>query len=107
MAIASTNPTSGEVVERFEELTADQLEDRPARATADRLESEADDVAEDEAERALSVRDVQSGRAFINGHPTSHPEIPFGGVKRSGHGRELPDRGMREFMNARTVWVGG
>ncbi|MFG3125040.1 NADP-dependent succinic semialdehyde dehydrogenase [Streptomyces sp. NPDC048201] len=63
--------------------------------------------SEDEAERALFVRDVQSGMAFINGHTTSYPEIPFGGVKRSGHGRELSDLGMREFMNAKTVWVGG
>ncbi|QBJ93280.1 NADP-dependent succinic semialdehyde dehydrogenase [Streptomyces seoulensis] len=63
--------------------------------------------SEDEAERALFVRDVQSGMAFINGHTTSYPEIPFGGAKRSGYGRELSDLGMREFMNAKTVWVGG
>ncbi|MEU6816685.1 NADP-dependent succinic semialdehyde dehydrogenase [Streptomyces sp. NPDC046860] len=62
--------------------------------------------SEDEAERATFVRDVESGMAFINGHTTSYPEIPFGGVKRSGYGRELSDLGMREFMNAKTVWVG-
>lgn len=62
--------------------------------------------SEDEDERALFVRDVQSGMAFINGNTTSYPEIPFGGVKRSGYGRELSDLGMREFMNAKTVWVG-
>ncbi|MGB8403448.1 MAG: NADP-dependent succinic semialdehyde dehydrogenase [Mycobacterium sp.] len=62
--------------------------------------------SEDEAERELFVRDVQSGMAFINGNTTSYPEIPFGGVKRSGYGRELSDLGMREFMNAKTVWVG-
>ncbi|MGW1385701.1 aldehyde dehydrogenase family protein [Streptomyces griseoluteus] len=62
-----------------------------------------------ERRRAAHVRDrdVQSGMAFINGHTTSYPEIPFGGVRRSGHGRELSDLGMREFMNAKTVWVGG
>ena len=59
-----------------------------------------------EAERELFVRDVQSGMAFINGNTTSYPEIPFGGVKRSGYGRELSDLGMREFMNAKTVWIG-
>ncbi|MFG2946409.1 NADP-dependent succinic semialdehyde dehydrogenase [Streptomyces adustus] len=62
--------------------------------------------SEDEAERDLFVRDVQSGMAFINGNTTSYPEIPFGGVKRSGYGRELSDLGMHEFMNAKTVWVG-
>ena len=62
--------------------------------------------SEDEAERELFVRDAQSGMAFINGNTTSYPEIPFGGVKRSGYGRELSDLGMREFMNAKTVWIG-
>jgi succinate-semialdehyde dehydrogenase/glutarate-semialdehyde dehydrogenase len=62
--------------------------------------------SQDEAERDLFVRDVQSGMAFINGNTTSYPEIPFGGVKRSGYGRELSDLGMHEFMNAKTVWIG-
>jgi succinate-semialdehyde dehydrogenase / glutarate-semialdehyde dehydrogenase len=62
--------------------------------------------SEDEAERELFIRDVASGMAFINGNTTSYPEIPFGGVKRSGYGRELSDLGMREFMNAKTVWIG-
>jgi succinate-semialdehyde dehydrogenase/glutarate-semialdehyde dehydrogenase len=62
--------------------------------------------SEDESEREAFVRDVQSGMAFINGNTTSYPEIPFGGVKRSGYGRELSDLGMREFMNAKTVWIG-
>src|SRR3712207_1718997 len=61
---------------------------------------------EDEEERAVFVRDIQSGMAFINGMTTSHPELPFGGVKQSGYGRELADLGMREFMNTKTVWVG-
>lgn len=62
--------------------------------------------SEDQSERDLFIRDIQSGMAFINGNTTSYPEIPFGGVKRSGHGRELSDLGMREFMNAKTVWIG-
>ncbi|HTC68897.1 MAG TPA: NADP-dependent succinic semialdehyde dehydrogenase [Acidothermaceae bacterium] len=62
--------------------------------------------SEDQAERELFIRDVQSGMAFINGNTTSYPEIPFGGVKLSGYGRELSDLGMREFMNAKTVWIG-
>ena len=46
------------------------------------------------------------GMAFINGMVTSYPELPFGGIKQSGYGRELTDLGMHEFMNAKTVWVG-
>ena len=62
--------------------------------------------SEDESEREAFIRDIQSGMAFINGHTASYPEIPFGGIKRSGYGRELSDLGMKEFMNAKTVWVG-
>jgi succinate-semialdehyde dehydrogenase/glutarate-semialdehyde dehydrogenase len=62
--------------------------------------------SEDEAERARFVRDIASGMAFINGMTTSYPDLPFGGVKQSGYGRELTEVGMREFMNAKTVWVG-
>lgn len=62
--------------------------------------------SEDESERTSFIRDIQSGMAFINGHTASYPEIPFGGIKRSGYGRELSDVGMKEFMNAKTVWVG-
>jgi succinate-semialdehyde dehydrogenase / glutarate-semialdehyde dehydrogenase len=62
--------------------------------------------SEDEQERAQFVRDVHAGMAFINGMVTSYPELPFGGIKQSGYGRELTDVGMYEFMNAKTVWVG-
>lgn len=62
--------------------------------------------SEDEDERAQFVRDIASGMAFINGMTTSYPDLPFGGVKQSGYGRELTEVGMREFMNAKTVWVG-
>jgi succinate-semialdehyde dehydrogenase/glutarate-semialdehyde dehydrogenase len=62
--------------------------------------------SEDEEERARFVRDIASGMAFINGMVTSYPDLPFGGVKQSGYGRELTEVGMREFMNAKTVWIG-
>jgi succinate-semialdehyde dehydrogenase/glutarate-semialdehyde dehydrogenase len=62
--------------------------------------------SEDEAERALFVRDIAAGMAFINGMTTSFPQLPFGGVKQSGYGRELTELGMHAFMNAKTVWVG-
>jgi len=61
---------------------------------------------EDQSERDAFVRDIASGMAFVNGNTSSYPEIPFGGIKRSGYGRELSDVGMREFMNAKTVWIG-
>ncbi len=62
---------------------------------------------EDADERAQFVRDIASGMAFINGMTASYPDLPFGGIKQSGYGRELTEVGMREFMNAKTVWVGG
>jgi succinate-semialdehyde dehydrogenase / glutarate-semialdehyde dehydrogenase len=62
--------------------------------------------SEDEGERAQFVRDIEAGMAFVNGMVTSYPDLPFGGVKQSGYGRELTEVGMRAFMNAKTVWVG-
>ncbi|WP_337061372.1 NADP-dependent succinic semialdehyde dehydrogenase [Kineococcus sp. G2] len=61
---------------------------------------------EDEDERARFIRDVHAGMVFVNGMTTSYPELPFGGVKQSGYGRELTDLGMHAFMNAKTVWIG-
>jgi succinate-semialdehyde dehydrogenase/glutarate-semialdehyde dehydrogenase len=61
----------------------------------------------DRAEQESFSRDLDSGLVFINGMVTSYPELPFGGVKSSGYGRELADIGMREFCNIKTVWMGG
>ena len=60
----------------------------------------------DEGERERFVRDLQAGAVFINGMVTSFPELPFGGVKASGYGRELSAQGIRAFCNLKTVWVG-
>jgi len=60
----------------------------------------------DEAERSRFVRDLASGMVFINGNVTSYPQLPFGGVKNSGHGRELSAHGIREFCNIKSVWIG-
>jgi succinate-semialdehyde dehydrogenase/glutarate-semialdehyde dehydrogenase len=59
---------------------------------------------EDEVDRF--VRDLEAGGVFFNGMTASHPAFPFGGVKRSGYGRELSGHGIREFCNITTVWHG-
>ena len=51
------------------------------------------------------ARRLESGGVFINGFSASDPRVPVGGVKSSGYGRELSQFGIREFVNAQTVWV--
>ncbi|MFI8104430.1 NADP-dependent succinic semialdehyde dehydrogenase [Streptomyces sp. NPDC086023] len=58
----------------------------------------------DDGEVARFVRDLEAGGVFFNGMTASHPAFPFGGVKRSGYGRELSGHGIREFCNVTTVW---
>jgi succinate-semialdehyde dehydrogenase/glutarate-semialdehyde dehydrogenase len=60
---------------------------------------------DDAAEQERFVDGVEAGMVFVNGMTTSYPELPFGGVKISGTGRELADLGIKEFCNAKTVWV--
>jgi succinate-semialdehyde dehydrogenase/glutarate-semialdehyde dehydrogenase len=60
----------------------------------------------DEGERARFTRDLTAGMVFVNGNVTSYPQLPFGGVKTSGFGRELSYQGIREFCNTKTVWIG-
>jgi succinate-semialdehyde dehydrogenase/glutarate-semialdehyde dehydrogenase len=61
---------------------------------------------DDEGERARFVAEIEAGMVFVNGNTTSYPELPFGGVKTSGYGRELSAHGIREFCNTKSVWVG-
>ncbi len=57
-------------------------------------------------EQARFVRDLDAGVVTINGMTISYPEMPFGGTRRSGYGRELSAHGIREFCNVKAVWIG-
>jgi succinate-semialdehyde dehydrogenase/glutarate-semialdehyde dehydrogenase len=59
----------------------------------------------DEVESERFINELESGMVFINKMVASDARIPFGGVKHSGHGRELSENGIREFMNIKTVWI--
>ncbi|PYO68945.1 MAG: succinate-semialdehyde dehydrogenase [Gemmatimonadetes bacterium] len=59
----------------------------------------------DSARGERLARELEAGSVFVNGLVKSDPRLPFGGIKRSGYGRELSEYGLKEFVNIKTVWV--
>ncbi len=60
---------------------------------------------DDDDEIARCVEGIEAGAVFVNAMVASTPELPFGGIKKSGYGRELSELGLKEFANAKSVWI--
>jgi len=88
------------MIERVADLDAAL---RAANATSFGLASSVWTSEETEIRRCID--ELEAGQVFVNAMVASTPELPFGGIKRSGIGRELSELGIKEFCNAKTVWI--
>jgi succinate-semialdehyde dehydrogenase/glutarate-semialdehyde dehydrogenase len=61
---------------------------------------------QDSAKAEVLAAEIEAGDVHVNGQVKSDPRLPFGGIKRSGYGRELSEFGIREFVNIKSVWIG-
>ena len=99
---AADEETFGPVASLFRVKSADEAV-RAANSTRFGLGASA--WTHDEKEQAALAEQIEAGAVFFNSMVKSDPRMPFGGVKASGHGRELSHYGMREFMNIKSVWI--
>jgi succinate-semialdehyde dehydrogenase/glutarate-semialdehyde dehydrogenase len=86
-------------------LVAQNADDAVRLANDSRFGLGASVWTQDLAQAEKMARQLESGAVFINGLVKSMNELPFGGVKKSGYGRELSYLGIREFVNQKSVWI--
>jgi succinate-semialdehyde dehydrogenase/glutarate-semialdehyde dehydrogenase len=86
-------------------VVADDTEHAVALANDTRFGLGGSVFTEDREKGEQVARALEVGCAFVNEMTKSDPRLPFGGIKDSGYGRELSRHGIREFVNAKTVWI--